>query len=306
MVVQNPQHTYRKDGIYYYCRRVPKDLLIRYDEERIVMSLRTKSITAARRSAAAITSRLDEYWMSIRIAEMKIPKLVATDAGMIKQHTIKLSDALASYHALKGIGKDVLFFTTSDRFCKYLIDVLGDRHVADYSSSALSLWVDFKPVGKILLTTNNRPEIRGSDDGIWRRIREIPFNRQFTEAEQDKELMTTLTQELPGILNWAIEGCLLWQANGLSAPASVTASVSEYRSEMDTVCMFVSDECTVAAHDRVTVGSLYQQYLTWCRSSGKHPRSKVQFGKALTTQGYEQIRGSTGRYWRGLSISITG
>ena len=132
MVVQNPQHTYRKDGIFYYCRRVPKDLLIRYDEERIVMSLSTKSITAARRSAAAIISRLDEYWMSIRIAEMKIPKLVATDAGMIKQHTIKLSDALASYHALKGIGKDVLFFTTSDRFCKYLIDALGDRNVAGY------------------------------------------------------------------------------------------------------------------------------------------------------------------------------
>ena len=70
-------------------------------------------------------------------------------------------------------------------------------------------WVNFKPVGKILLTTNNRPETLGSDDGIWRRIREMPFNRQFTEAEQDKELMTTLTQELPGILNWAIEGCLL-------------------------------------------------------------------------------------------------
>jgi putative DNA primase/helicase len=70
--------------------------------------------------------------------------------------------------------------------------------------------VDFKPVGKMLLTTNNRPEIRGSDDGIWRRMVEVPFNRQFTADEQDKELMTTLTQELRGILNWAIEGCLLW------------------------------------------------------------------------------------------------
>ena len=166
--------------------------------------------------------------------------------------------------------------------------------------------VDFTPVGKILLTTNNRPEIRGSDDGIWRRIREIPFNRQFTEAEQDKELMTTLTQELPGILNWAIEGCLLWQANGLSAPASVTASVSEYRSEMDTVCSFVTEECLVAPHERIQVGSLYQQYSNWCRSSSKQPQTKVQFGKSLTDQGYKQMRDSNGRYWQGLSISITG
>ena len=110
---------------------------------------------------------------------------------------------------------------------------------------------------------------------LKRRIREFPFNMQFTEAEQDKELMTTLTQELPGILNWAIEGCLLWQDNGLSAPASVTASVSEYRSEMDTVCSFIVDECIVAANERIPIGNLYEQYVSWCRSSGKHPRAKV-------------------------------
>ena len=167
-------------------------------------------------------------------------------------------------------------------------------------------WVDFIPVGKILLTTNNRPEIRGSDDGIWRRIREIPFNRQFTEAEQDKELMTTLTQELPGILNWAIEGCLRWQSEGLIAPQSVTASVTEYRTEMDTVCSFVAEECIIAPHERIQVGSLYQQYSNWCRSSSKQPQTKVQFGKSLTDQGYKQMRDSNGRYWQGLSISITG
>ena len=61
---------------------------------------------------------------------------------------------------------------------------------------------------------------------LKRRIRDIPFNMQFTEAEQDKELMKTLTQKLPDILNWTIEGCLLWRANGLSAPASVTTIVS--------------------------------------------------------------------------------
>ncbi len=167
------------------------------------------------------------------------------------------------------------------------------------------LWVEFVPVGKIVLTTNNRPEIRGSDDGIWRRIREVPFNRQFKDAEQDRELMSALRLELPGILNWAIEGCLRWQSDGLTPPASVTASVSEYRSEMDTVVSFIADECLVAAHERTPVASLYEQYFSWCKSSGKHPHSKVQFGKALSNQGYEQVRDSTGRYWQGLSISIT-
>ena len=75
---------------------------------------------------------------------------------------------------------------------------------------------------------------------------------------------------------------------------------------MDTVVSFIADECLVATHERMPVASLYEQYVSWCKLSGKRPRSKVQFGKALTNQGYEQVRDSTGRYWQGLSISITG
>ena len=127
MVGQNPQHTYRKDGVFYYCRRVPKDLLFKYDETRIVMSLRTKSITAARRSASAITSRLDEYWMSIRIAEMNIPSLLTVETATAGNRQIKITDALVNYHQLKGIGRDVLFFKSSTRFIGYVIDILGER-----------------------------------------------------------------------------------------------------------------------------------------------------------------------------------
>jgi integrase len=142
MVGQNPQHTYRKDGVYYYCRRVPKDLLYKYDENRIVMSLRTKSITAARRSAAIISSRLDDYWMSIRIAKMNIPSLLGTDASASGDKKIRISDALTNYHRLKGIGKDVLFFRTSTRFVGYLIDEMGDRYVNDYTSSDAAAFRD--------------------------------------------------------------------------------------------------------------------------------------------------------------------
>ena len=108
MVGQNPPHTYRKDGVFYYCRRIPKDLLNRYDETRIVMSLRTKSSKAAGRSAAAITSRLDDYWMSLRIADLRIPSIISGTGHHNKHASIKLSEALDKYHALRGIGKDDL------------------------------------------------------------------------------------------------------------------------------------------------------------------------------------------------------
>lgn len=134
MVGQNPPHTYRKDGVFYYYRRIPKDLLSRYDETRIVMSLRTKSIKAASRSAAAITSRLDEYWMSLRIADLQIPSIISGTGHHDRHASIKLSEALAKYHALRGIGKDELFFRASSRFVRYAIEDLGDRSVADYSS----------------------------------------------------------------------------------------------------------------------------------------------------------------------------
>ena len=113
--------------------------------------------------------------------------------------------------------------------------------------------------------------------------------------------MSALRQELPGILNWAVEGCLLWQAEGLNAPASVAASITAYRSEMDTVAGFIEDECHQDPSQKSSVASLYGQYESYCRTQNKHPRTKVQFGNALKSQGYAQVRDSTGRYWQGLS-----
>ena len=64
---------------------------------------------------------------------------------------------------------------------------------------------------------------------------------------------------------------------------------------MNTVCSFTVDEYIAAALERIPIGNLYEQYISWCRSSGKYPRTEVWFDKALTSQSYEQIRGSTGR-----------
>ena len=80
-----------------------------------------------------------------------------------------------------------------------------------------------------MLATNSLPHINSSDHGIYRRKMAIPFNRTFSVEEQDKTLQSKLMEELPGILNWAILGCLEWQREGLNPPQIVQDQVAEYK-----------------------------------------------------------------------------
>ena len=90
-----------------------------------------------------------------------------------------------------------------------------------------------------ILATERLPQINNTDDGIWRRIQAIPFNRTFTAEEQDKDLSDNLTAELPSILSWAIQGCLEWQHQSLNPPQVVLDQVSAYKNEMDSIAQFV-------------------------------------------------------------------
>ena len=139
MVGHNPQFTYRKDGVFYFSRRIPKDIRDRYEDDKFVMSLRTKSREAAARSARAIAARLDEYWMSLRIAGLGIPKMLASPDTAVEGPTITLSQALENYHSLKGTGKDDLFFRSSERFVRYVIYGLGDRTLDHFNQNFLVL-----------------------------------------------------------------------------------------------------------------------------------------------------------------------
>jgi putative DNA primase/helicase len=106
----------------------------------------------------------------------------------------------------------------------------GDRISARFLHAE---WFDFKPEFKIFLAANHKPVIRGTDHAIWRRIHLIPFNVQIPKPEQDRDLPEKLKAELPGILNWALEGCQMWQLYGLEPPAEVQAATQDYREEMD-------------------------------------------------------------------------
>ncbi len=154
---------------------------------------------------------------------------------------------------------------------------------------------DFRPEFKLWIRGNHHPQIRGTDDGIWRRIHLIPFTVQIREGERDKGLTDKLREELPGILAWAVKGCLEWQRTGLRAPVEVLNAVQGYRKEMDTLGTFLDERCVIGNEFSITAKELYAAYTEWCKTAGEHQASQKRFGMALTERGLnrDHIRGGS-------------
>lgn len=162
---------------------------------------------------------------------------------------------------------------------------------------------DLKPYFKIWLCTNEKPRIKGTDLGIWRRVRLIPFLYTFTDAEKDKDFFQTrLLPELPGILNWAVEGCLKWMSDGITIPEISLAELENYRQEMDVVQRFVDECCILGDMYTIRVGDLYQRYCTWCSKSGDRTMTGIKFGKKMKEKGFEQIKDKYARRWKGIGV----
>jgi putative DNA primase/helicase len=141
---------------------------------------------------------------------------------------------------------------------------------------------EFEPTHKLFMDCNHKPEIRGTDEAIWRRIRLIPFNVSVPEGDRDKNLLQKLKAEGRGILAWAVRGCLAWQQEGLGEPTSAQQAMSEYREEMDIVAEFVRDECTLRVGARETSDALYSAFTRWCQNRQEQPVSQKAFGARLS------------------------
>ena len=144
---------------------------------------------------------------------------------------------------------------------------------------------EYKPAFKVVLSTNHKPEIRGTDLGIWRRVRLVPFDVTIPEREQDRDLPTKLHAELPGILSWMVRGCIAWQEKGLEAPAAVLEATAGYRAEQDVVGRFLG-ECSTPDRDAsVPVHPVYVAYREWAGHAGETPLSERRFRAALREHG---------------------
>ena len=150
----------------------------------------------------------------------------------------------------------------------------------------------------------HKPVIADDSEGMWRRVHLIPFTRQFKPEEQDKDLLEKLKAEAPGILAWAVRGCLLWRKEGLGMPQAVAEATAAYREESDHIGEFIEDCCVAQSHATVTSGALWQAYLKWAFENEEVSLSRSAFAERLEKRGFRRDRSGHGgtRTWVGIGL----
>ena len=231
-----------------------------------------------------------------------IAELMGDYAANIQPETILIRQSSGGPTSDIARLKGVRFVTTSEpnegmRLNEGLFKQLtgGDRVTA---SLKYENEFEFTPEFKLWVTTNHKPEIRGTDDGIWSRIHLIPFEKRIPDHKMDKDLKAKLLTELPGILHWAVQGCLAWQREGLNPPEKVLSSVREYKSEMDVLAAFVEEACGPGGE--AAAGELFNAYRAWAQKGGGALMTATRFGLEMQKR-YEK-RKSGGIYYTGLHL----
>ncbi len=164
--------------------------------------------------------------------------------------------------------------------------------------------VEFKPNFKLVMAGNHKPVVKGNDNGIWRRVRLVPFNRTFSPDERDPHLLDKLRAEAPHILAWMVAGCIEWQRHGLAdTPATIRQATDAYQVDQDLTGTWLA-ECTAScAHGETSSGDLYANYKAWSLDNGLRPASAVALGRRLSERGYSVRRSSGKRLWCGLMLT---
>jgi putative DNA primase/helicase len=162
----------------------------------------------------------------------------------------------------------------------------------------------FDSTHKLWLAFNHKPRIADESEGMWRRVRLIPFTKQFSGAERDDKLLDKLKAEAPGVLAWAVRGSLVWQKDGLGEPQIVVNASTEYRAESDHLAQFIEDCCVVSPGGSVPSAELWKGYLRWAEDNEEVPLSRPAFTQRMEQKGFRPGRsGHQGtRTWVGLIL----
>ncbi|TIT04975.1 MAG: DNA primase, partial [Mesorhizobium sp.] len=153
-------------------------------------------------------------------------------------------------------------------------------------------YFDFRPVFTGHMSGNGYPRISGTDNGIWRRMAVIHWSKIIAEADQREfeEVVSEFVPEYPGILNWLIEGVLIFLREGLVIPDAVRLKTQEYRDEMDRTSAFCARCVVPDPAAELTAKQFYQAYVDFTVDEGGKPISLTAFGLIMKKK-YERVDG---------------
>lgn len=181
----------------------------------------------------------------------------------------------------------------------------GDRVSARFMRQD---FFEFTPAFKLAIFGNHKPGLRTVDEAIRRRMNLVPFVVVIPAVERDKNLGDKLREEWPGILAWAIEGCLAWKRDGLRPPAAVVDATEKYLDEEDTIQLWRDESCEDDVQALTPLAWLWQSWNMWAKRSGEYAGRKRQFSQKLENLGYQKlpnvvkVDGRAARVFKGIKL----
>lgn len=172
---------------------------------------------------------------------------------------------------------------------------------------------EFIPQFKVCISCNNKPYVRGQDDGIWRRLLLVPFEQRFVDPAlldknpgalpKVKNLDKNLQAEASGVLNWILDGYRMWQENGLAVPEQIRAATEEYRQESNPVREFIGGMCDRSANSSIQANRLYEAFRLWSIDNMMEVKSIQWFGRRVKELNIEKTNDGKNYYYRGFALT---
>jgi putative DNA primase/helicase len=160
----------------------------------------------------------------------------------------------------------------------------------------------YKPQFKLVIVGNHKPALRNVDEAIRRRIHLVPFTVTIPPEERDKGLFDKFKPEWPGILQWAIDGCMEWRRIGLAPPAAVVNATDKYLADEDSFAHWIEEKCIVGKGLQRAGGDLWGSYKAWCDLNNEHAGAQKSFGQELEKRGFERRHTMYGALYRGVDL----
>ena len=227
--------------------------------------------------------------------------------GIAAFSTFEKKHGSSSTADLAAVSNARLVFAQEGERNTPMSEALLKRATGGDPVTARNLYKDhftFEPQWTLFLASNYRPRLSGSDAGLWRRIKLIPFEASFLEGAANPNLSSELQSEAEGILNWLIEGAVHWFSWGLIEPEKIKQELTDYRDTSDELAGFVGTLVVEDPESVISGRDLYEVFRDWCMDEGIQAWSRRALFAAMKERfpDVRKFKKETGVHFEGLRL----